>query len=126
MRLLCTILLGLLLYSCYSQKRTITFINQSEFKIDSIQIEVSSADVYTIKHINIEPSDSVIDNIPANKPKSNKHDVMVSIAIYIKDHDLIYRYDYDDLAGYLYTDFTIVLNKEKEVKWIVNSIKKGY
>jgi hypothetical protein len=126
MRLLCTILLGLLLSGCYSQKRTIAFINQSEVRIDSIRIGVSSADAYTIKHVNIETSDTVIAVIPHNKPKSNNHDVMVFILIYIKNHDLIYRYNYNDLAGYLANDYTIVLNKEKEVKWVVNSTSGRY
>lgn len=124
MKLLCTILFGLLLSSCYSQKRTITFINQSEYRIDSIRIGVSSADVYSIKYVNIDTSDSVITVIPHNKPKSNNHDITVDVTIYIKNHKLIYSYNYDDLAGYLVNDYTIVLNKEKEVKWVVNSISK--
>ena len=46
---------------------------------------------------------------------------MTDISIYIKNHDVIYRYNYDDLSGYLSNDYTIVLNKDKEVKWVVNS-----
>jgi len=93
MKLLSTLLFGLLLSSCYSQKRTITFINQSEFIIDSIGIGVSSADSYSIKYVNINTSDSVITVIPHNEPRSNNHDITVDITIYIKDHSLIYSYN---------------------------------
>lgn len=121
MKPLCIILFGMLLSSCYSQKRTITFINQSQVRIDSIRIGVSSAEVYTVKLVNIEPFDKLITSIPHNKPKSNNHDIMIDISIYIKNHDVIYRYNYDDLSGYLSNDYTIELNKDKEVKWVVNS-----
>lgn len=121
MKLLSTLLFGLLLSSCYSQKRTITFINQSEFIIDSIGIGVSSADSYLIKYVNINTSDSVITIIPHNEPRSNNHDITVDITIYIKDHSLIYSYNYNDLSGYLANDYTIVLNKKKEVRWILGS-----
>lgn len=89
MKQLYTILLGLLFLNCNSQKRTITFINQSEYRIDSIRIGIFSADVYTIKHTNIDTSDSVNIFIPHNKPKSNAHDITVDITIYIKNHNLI-------------------------------------
>lgn len=121
MKLLSTLLFGLLLSSCYSQKRTITFINQSEFIIDSIGIGVSSADSYSIKYVNINTSDSVITIIPHNEPRSNNHDITVDITIYIKDHSLIYSYNYNDLSGYLANDYTIVLNKKREVRWILGS-----
>lgn len=121
MKLLSTLLFGLLLSSCYSQKRTITFINQSEFIIDSIGIGVSSADSYSIKYVNINTSDSVITVIPHNEPRSNNHDITVDITIYIKDHSLIYSYNYNDLSGYLANDYTIVLNKKREVRWILGS-----
>jgi len=121
MKLLSTLLFGLLLSSCYSQKRTITFINQSEFIIDSIGIGVSSADSYLIKYVNINTSDSVITIIPHNEPRSNNHDITVDITIYIKDHSLIYSYNYNDLSGYLANDYTIVLNKKREVRWILGS-----
>ncbi len=121
MRLISTIFLGLFLSSCYSQKRTITFINQSDVKIDSIRVGVSSADVYSTNHSNIEISDTVITVIPANVPRSNNHDITVFISIYIKNHDSIYRYNYDDLAGNLLSNYIIVFNKEKDVQWIVKS-----
>lgn len=121
MKLLSTLLFGLLLSSCYSQKRTITFINQSEFIIDSIGIGVSSADSYSIKYVNINTSDSVITVIPHNEPRSNNHDITVDITIYIKDHSLIYSYNYNDLSGYLANDYTILLNKKREVRWILGS-----
>jgi hypothetical protein len=119
MRVFSTLFIGLVLSCCYSQKRTITFINQSEDKIDSISIEVFSADLYSITHSNIEKSDKVITSIPHTVPKSNNHDITISISIYIKNHDLIYRYYYNDLAGYLSNDYTIVLTKEKKVQWIM-------
>ena len=121
MKLLSTLLFGLLLSSCYSQKRTITFINQSEFIIDSIGIGVSSADSYSIKYVNINTSDSVITVIPHNEPRSNNHDITVDITIYIKDHSLIYSYNYNDLSGYLANDYTIEMNKKREVRWILGS-----
>lgn len=126
MRLLFTILLGLLLYSCYSQKRKIIFINQSEIRIDSIQIGISSADVYSFKHFNIEASDTVIAAIPKNEPRTNNHDITVDITIYIKNHDLIYSYNYDDLSGYLANDCTIILGKDKKVKWNSSSTNMQY
>lgn len=90
-------------------------------KIDSIRVGVSSADVFSVKHSNIGISDTVITLIPQNVPKSNNHDITVFISIYIKNHDLIYRYNYDDLAGSLSSDYKIVFSKEKDVKWIIQS-----
>ncbi|NLN34250.1 MAG: hypothetical protein GX159_11745 [Flavobacteriaceae bacterium] len=118
MRLLYTIFLGFLIVGCSAQKEhTVTFINQSDTTIDSITIGVASADVYAVKHTNIEPSDTVVSAIPRNKPKSNKHDITIFITIFIKDQDVIYKYSYNDLIGYLNHDYTIILNKEKEVEW---------
>jgi hypothetical protein len=119
MRFFYSLFIGLILCSCYSEERTITFINQSEIKIDSITVGVSSADSYSITHSDIEKSDTVITSIPVNIPKSNNHDITIFISIYIKNHDLIYKYNYDDLAGHLSNDYTIVLTKEKKVKWIM-------
>jgi len=126
MRQLCTILLVLTLFSCCSQKRKVVFVNHSDFKIDSLQIGVSSADVYTVKHANINKFDTVVTLIPDNKPKSNNHDVTVFISISIKNHDLIHSNNYFDLSGYLTDDYTIVLGKDKKVVWIANSTKRLY
>lgn len=122
MRTLYTLFLGFLMAGCsVREERTVTFINQSDAAIDSLTISVASADVYGVKHANIEPSDTIVLVIPRGKPKSNKHDIMISITIFIKEQDAISKYNYNDLIGYLNHDYTITLTKEKEVEWKFSS-----
>ncbi len=117
MRMICNLFVLILFSSCHSQNRKITFINQSGIEIDSLLIGISSADMYAIKYTNLRASDTIVTVIPHNKPKSNKHDITVDITIYPKNHDLVYEYYYNDLAGYLINSNTIIFNGKKEIKW---------
>ncbi len=117
MKIICAVLVVVFFSSCYSQKVTITFINQSEVGIDSLRIGISSADVFTLKHVSIGKSDTVITVIPHDKQRSNHHDITIFISIYIKNNKVIYSYSYNDLAGYLSNDYTIILNGKKEIQW---------
>ena len=126
MKLVCILLFGFMLNSCYSQKRKITFVNLSPFKIDSLQIGVSSADTYSIKFLNIAANDSVFCIVPYDKPRSNKHDITVSISVYIKKEDVIHTYDYDDLGSSMAGEYRVVLNKEKKLKWVVPLSNSNY
>jgi hypothetical protein len=102
---------------CFWQSRKIVFINQSDFVIDSVHIGASSADVYSVKTENVKPNDSFIITIPWGKPKSNKHDIFVNVAIYVKGNNPISSYQYHDLSGHLLSDYQITLNKNKEIEW---------
>lgn len=102
---------------CFSQDRKIEFINQSGMLIDSVTISVSSADIYTIKFLKIKTNDSVVSILPKKIPKSNKHDITVSVTVYIKNQEAIYEYSYNDLIGYLSHDYIITLNNQKKLEW---------
>jgi len=117
MKLLFTLLLGSFFFGCNGQQRTIKFVNLSGSAIDSLRIAISSADVYSIGYNHIETGDSVIAEIPINKPRSNKHDIMVSFTVYIKGRTPIHQYSYNDLIGYLTYDSRIVLNPNDEIEW---------
>jgi hypothetical protein len=110
--------------SCIAQKNTVTFINQSNLNIDSLQIIISSASAYIIKHAEINIGDTLINVIPSDKPMSNNHDITVSISIYLKNHKVIHDYTYDDLGGSLITDYVISLNNDNKLVWEAKTSKK--
>ena len=116
MRLFCIIIFGCLVLSCTPPERKISFVNQYEAQIDSLHISVASADAYTVKYRNIKSLDTVITAIPNNKPKSNKHDITISVTIFMKG-EVIHRYNYNDLIGYLNRDYIIILNEKNEIEW---------
>jgi hypothetical protein len=111
--------------SCIAQKNTVTFINQSNLNIDSLQIILSSANAYIIKHAEINIGDTLINVIPSDKPMSNNHDITVSISIYLKNHKVIHDYTYDDLGGSLITDYVISLNNDNKLVWEAKTSKKN-
>ena len=111
--------------SCIAQKNTVTFINQSNLNIDSLQIIISSANAYIIKHAEINIGDTLINVIPSDKPMSNNHDITVSISIYLKNHKVIHDYTYDDLGGSLITDYVISLNNDNKLVWEAKTSKKN-
>ena len=111
------LLLWISLSNCVSKPRTIVFINRSGFEVDSLRIGVSSAELYPIKLDRIKPLDSVVVIIPNEKPVSNGHDILVDITVYIKGNKPFYSYYYNDLSGYMSSDYTITLNKKGDIFW---------
>ncbi len=103
--------------SCTVEDRKIYFTNQSGLLIDSIQLGISSKDVYKTTRINIESNDTIICLIPKNTPKSNYHDITVFVTIFINGLSPINDFYYNDLSSQLTHNFCIALNKEKKVKW---------
>jgi hypothetical protein len=122
MRFLVVLFVGLALYNCSPKKNTITFINESKFEIDSLFISVSSSESYISKHFNIKKSDSVITSIPDYVPKSNKHDITVRALVYIKQHDVIDSYQYNDLSGTLLGGYTITFKDENDIRLKVDYV----
>ena len=119
-----TVLITCSISSCISQKNTVTFINQSNLNIDSLQISISSANTYIIKHTEINRGDTLINEIPSDKPMSNNHDITLSISIYLKNHKVIHDYTYNDLGGSLITDYVISLNNDNKLVWEAKTSKK--
>jgi len=110
-------LIILLFTACNTKNRKVIFINQSDFKIDSVKISISSADVYNVKFDNINLFDTVTNEIPFGMPMSNKHDITIFISIFIKNMNPINSYSYNDLSGDLTNDYLIKLDKNNKVIW---------
>lgn len=117
MKLLFTLFLSTYLFGCIGQDHTITFVNHSGSDIDSLHLGVHSADGYIVRHYDLKIGDSVVAVIPHDKPRSNRHDITISYAIYIKDRAPISQYSYNDLIGFLNYDSRIVLNSDYEIEW---------
>ena len=110
------VLFTFFIFNCSPKKRTITFTNESNTNIDSLEISVSSADVYSEGYHSIKPFETVMLTIPRNRPKSNHHDFTISITVFIKDN-VIHKSYHNDLSGYLNRDYSVMLNKEDELEW---------
>lgn len=123
MKIKATILGGILIIfcGCFAQEKRVTFINDSGLKVDSAYIAVSSKEIYTIQLIDVYPGDTLFNIIPANVPESNKHDITLSITVFIKNHKPIYEYSYNDLVGYLNHSYTILLNENMKLEWQVDA-----
>lgn len=103
-----------------TDNKKIVFINKSDIIVDSALIGVLSENSYAIKIIKICPGDSIVSIIPYKSLQSNKHDITVSITVFIKEKRL-YEYNYNDLTGYLIHDFTIILNNSGKLEMKVGN-----
>ena len=126
MKLLLAFAIGLLSISCKSDRRTIIFINQSNEKIDSITVAVASATLFSKKHFQIKPNDTIITHIPANTPVSNRHDISVEVTVFVHHQPPVYIQNYNDLTGTLDHDFSFVFTKQKEIKLLIVETKNKY
>jgi hypothetical protein len=103
---------------CKLQHRQITFFNQSGEPIDTLKISISSAGTYQFIYTDIAASDTVYSFLPSTEPRSNKHDITIHVTVQSKNYlTPVYSYSYNDLAGYLQSDETIIFDKQKEIRW---------
>jgi hypothetical protein len=47
---------------------------------------------------------------------------MLRALIYIKQHDVIDKYQYDDLSGTLQGGYTIIFKDENDIRWKVDYV----
>ncbi|MBS1735858.1 MAG: hypothetical protein JSS98_04550 [Bacteroidetes bacterium] len=98
-------------------EKKITFVNQSSELVDSIILTVASKTAFTSKRKMIKNNDSAVITIPNGSYLSNGHDATVEITVYQKNAPPKYQYSYDDLAGRLLLDLTIILRKNQSLEW---------
>ena len=103
--------------SCTSQDHKIKLINESGIMLDSVSINIVSAERYTIALKAINFNDSLTAVIPKGLPASNKHDITIGVTVFIKGQKPIYQYLYNDLTGSLLKNYRVRLNEKMELIW---------
>lgn len=114
---LITIVIQLFFSSCNSQERKILLVNKSGYLLDSAIITIFSAKDFSIKMKGINPNDTIVNIIPRDMPESNKHDITIEITAYINGEKPISDFRYNDLTGYLTSDYLIVIDDKRKIEW---------
>jgi hypothetical protein len=92
-------------------------VNKSGYLLDSAIITIFSAKDFSIKMKGINPNDTIVNIIPRDMPESNKHDITIEITAYINGEKPISDFRYNDLTGYLTSDYLIVIDDKRKIEW---------
>jgi|GEM_PF-4915142 len=115
--LLVSVIIQFLFVSCSSQERKIFFVNKSGSTVDSTIINIFSATEFSIKKEKIINNDTIVNFIPIGRPESNNHDITIQVTVYINGVSPVSDFRYNDLSGYLGSDYFIIINDKKKLEW---------